>query len=321
MKILVFGTGVIGTIYGYVLAQAGQDVTHYVRASKIPALTGGIDLQLLDARYSPAREERTVYRPRLTETLRNGDGYDLVIVSVRHHQLDSVLRLLRDRIGNAHVLLFGGNWSGFDGLEEHMPRARFLLGFPVAGGGFRGATLDGSLLNEVRLGELDGQNTARLRAIRRVFESAGIKVDIQPNMEHWLWVHFAINSGIIGAAFQAGGAERLLNNIEYLHAGILAGREALAVCRARGVDVDAFEDASAFYLPAWLGAIAIWFMMKSNMPTRKIMETHTALDELRAIYSDVLRTGEELQVAMPHLAALRNHVEQAQALQPTRAVA
>ena len=34
MKVLMFGTGVIGTIYGYVLAQAGNDVTHYVREGK-----------------------------------------------------------------------------------------------------------------------------------------------------------------------------------------------------------------------------------------------------------------------------------------------
>ena len=29
MKILMFGAGVIGTIYGYVLAQAGNNVTHF----------------------------------------------------------------------------------------------------------------------------------------------------------------------------------------------------------------------------------------------------------------------------------------------------
>lgn len=41
MKILVFGTGVIGSIYGHVLTQAGNDVTHYVRPGKARALQGG----------------------------------------------------------------------------------------------------------------------------------------------------------------------------------------------------------------------------------------------------------------------------------------
>ena len=60
-------------------------------------------------------------------------------------------------------------------------------------------------------------------------------------------------------------------SIRALRKGILAGREALAVCRARGVDVDAFEDAKSFMAPAWLGAVAVWVMMKTNGPARKIL--------------------------------------------------
>ncbi len=40
MKILMFGAGVINTLYGYVLAQAGNDVTHYVRPGKKRMLEG-----------------------------------------------------------------------------------------------------------------------------------------------------------------------------------------------------------------------------------------------------------------------------------------
>jgi 2-dehydropantoate 2-reductase len=136
-----------------------------------------------------------------------------------------------------------------------------------------------------------------------------LKVDIQANMQHWLWVHFAINSGIIGSAFKAGSAAKLLNSIPHLRKGILAGREALAVCRARGVNVDSFEDTKSFYLPVWLGAAAVWFMMKTNLPARKIMETHTAVDELQVIYRDVLKTGEVLGIPMPHFQSLKQYVD------------
>ena len=97
--------------------------------------------------------------------------------------------------------------------------------------------------------------------------------------------------------------------IAHLRKGILAGCDALAVCRARGVDVDSFEDAKSFYLPAWLGAKAVWFMMKTNLPARKIMETHTAVDETQVIYRDVLRTGEALGVSMPHFKSLKRYVD------------
>jgi hypothetical protein len=75
------------------------------------------------------------------------------------------------------------------------------------------------------------------------------------------------------------------------------------------VDVRAFGDAQAFYQPAWLGAVAVWLMMKTNKPARKIMETHTAIDELQEIYRDVLKTGEALGIAMPHYHALQGYVE------------
>lgn len=114
---------------------------------------------------------------------------------------------------------------------------------------------------------------------------------------------------IVGAAFKAGSAQKLLNSIPLLRTGILAGREALEVCRARGVSVNAFEDAKPFYLPSWLAAAGVWTMMKNNLPARKIMETHTAVDELQVIYRDVLKTGEALNVPMPHFKSLQSYVD------------
>lgn len=309
MKILVFGTGVIGTIYGYVLARAGNDVTHYVRPSKQRDFAEGIELRLLDGRRHPPKQRIDCYQPKIVESLAEGDGYELVIVSVRHYQLESALPVLENKIGNADVLIFNGNWMGFESVEKYLPRSRVLLGFPVAGGGYHGRTLDGALLDEIRLGELDGKFSLRLESLQRIFAGAALKVDIQSQMQHWLWVHFAINSGIIGAAFKAGSAAKLLNSIPHLRKGILAGREALEVCRARGVDVHSFEDARPFYLPAWPGAAAVWLMMKRNLPARKIMETHTAVDELQVMYRDVLRTGQELKVRMPHYLSLQQYVD------------
>lgn len=310
MHILMFGAGVIGTIYGYVLTQAGVDVTHYVRPGKKQTLEKGISLQLLDGRTKPVQTTTALYQPRLVETLAPTDDYDFYIVSVRHYQLESVLPLLKANLGQGDVLFFNGNWDGFAVVDRFLPRTKYLWGFPVAGGGYTPAgVLNAALLDEVRLGEVDGQATSRLTSLKAMFERAHLKVDIQPDIEHWLWVHFAINSGIIGAAFKAGGAHQLLNSIPRLHDGILAGRDALALCEARGVNVRAFADAKAFYQPAWFGALTVWLMMKTNKPARQIMETHTAIDELQAIYHDVEKTGAALAMTMPYYGALKPYVE------------
>ena len=309
MKILVVGAGVIGTIYGYVLAEAGNTVTHYVRPGKRMDLRGGIRLHLLDGRMKRPRALTHLYRLNVTETLSPEECYDLCIVSVRHYQLNGLLPLLKEGAGEADILIFNGNWEGFQVVDRCLGPSRYIWGFPVAGGGFAGGGLFGALLNEIHLGEPDGTSGPRLERIRTMFQDARIAVDVQPNMLHWLWVHFAINSGIIGAAFKAGGARELLKSVLSLRAGILAARDALAVCRARGVDTGAFDDARLFGLPPLIGAMAVWGMMKTNQPARRIFETHNAIDELQSMYRDVLRTGMELNIPMRDYLTLRRYVE------------
>jgi len=309
MRILMFGAGVIGTLYGYILAQAGNEVTHYVRRGKKASLENGVRIHLLDGRSKKPKRKTILYDLKAVEAIHPSDQYDLVIVSVRHYQLSSALATLKDTIGDTDVLIFNGNWEGFQNLDRYLPRSRFYLGFPVAGGGVTPLGLEAALLADIRLGELDGPPTPRLQRIIDLFTHAGLQVDLQSNMLHWLWVQFAINCGITAAAFDAGGPAQLLTSIPHLHAGILAGREALAVCEARGVDVKAFEDAKVFYQPPWLGAISVWLRMKTDRPARKIMETHIAIDELQRMYHDLRATGERLEIPMPVFASLRKVVD------------
>jgi hypothetical protein len=75
------------------------------------------------------------------------------------------------------------------------------------------------------------------------------------------------------------------------------------------VNINAFEDAKSFTAPAWLGALLVWIMMKTNGPARKIFERHTAMDEAQQMFYDVLETGEALNVPMPHYTSLKKFVD------------
>jgi len=50
VKILMFGRGVIATVYGWALQQAGHDVEFYVRPGRAATYGDAVDLDLLDAR-------------------------------------------------------------------------------------------------------------------------------------------------------------------------------------------------------------------------------------------------------------------------------
>ena len=144
---------------------------------------------------------------------------------------------------------------------------------------------------------------------RELFESAGLRVEIEPDILHWLWVHFATEAGLISSAIAAGSIDALLDDTDKLEAAILAGREALEVCRARGVDVDEIPDAATFYAPAAAVAVGVHDFYTTNLPARRILERHTGVEELKRIYRDVVATGRGLGVEMPRLTGLGPAVE------------
>ena len=63
MKTLIVGTGVIGIIFGWALAEAGIDVTHYDRPRKKETYRQGLDLDLLDERKGHTGENLAHYDP------------------------------------------------------------------------------------------------------------------------------------------------------------------------------------------------------------------------------------------------------------------
>src|SRR5919198_1412910 len=155
MDICIVGAGVIGTIYGHAFAEAGHDVTHFVRRGGGERLRRGIDLELLDARGGKAIERRSTYRPAVVDRLDPTQPHDLIVASVRHYQVPALVPALASGAGAAHILFFNNLWTTFEPIDAEL-RGRYSWGFPVAGGGFEGPSLAAALLGEVHLGEPAG---------------------------------------------------------------------------------------------------------------------------------------------------------------------
>jgi len=308
MRVCVVGTGVIGTIYGHLITQAGHPVVHYVRTIDATTARGGIRIRLLDGRHPEAPDQDVRYPVRLVDHLQPGDGYDLILASVRHTQLPALLPVLAAGAGKADVLFFDNLWTDLGPIDAGLARERYLWGFPVAGGGYRDGLLDAALLSDVHLGELDGSSTDRLARIMALFDGCGLSVNIHTDMLAWLWTHFAIEAGVIGTAVKAGDPSVFLDSTEWLEQAVLAVREALAIVKARGVDVAAIVDAQPFFAPAEAVAASIREMYRVDRAARKIMERHTAHDELQHIFFDVLQTGRDLGVNVPTMKALAPYV-------------
>jgi 2-dehydropantoate 2-reductase len=87
VKTLIVGTGVIGVIYGWALAQAGVDVTHFVRPGRKDQFANGLKLDLLDERKGHPKFNLSEYALKCVEQVSPTDGYELILVPVNLHPL------------------------------------------------------------------------------------------------------------------------------------------------------------------------------------------------------------------------------------------
>lgn len=303
MKILVFGCGAIGTIYGYLLAEAGNEVIHFVRESRAGQLAEGIAISLLDGRDGKnIKEIRDSYKLRTITAFEKQEAYDLILVSVKHGSLDGALEILKNNPVTGDILFFNGLWEDYSHLDGFLDRSRYLWGYPVAGGNidYNLRKLEGAVLDHIILGEIDGSITDRYNKIEKIFSGAGIKAEAPRNVLHWIWVHMAINAGIISTAMKYGSAAAFMDSAKALREGINTVRETLRIAEARGVSLEDYRDeVRLFHMPPVIAGTLFKFFFRTNVLSRRIMELHNNPEDLYELCSDVYNTGMQLKISTP----------------------
>lgn len=209
MKLLVYGAGVLGSLFSARLHEAGHDVSLLARGERLASLRRH-GVQLAEA-GSP--DVRRVPVPVVEHP---ADGYDLTAVFVRTHQVDAVLESLAGLEGDVLFLL---NWAaGAEPLGTVIGHERVLLGFGAAGG-----TMDGDVVRyrapsfltrrvATPIGEPGGRTTPRLERIVGEFRTAGINAKAEPRMDAWLKTHAAFEVPLGQAVHTAGGPEALADD-------------------------------------------------------------------------------------------------------------
>src|SRR3954467_5269087 len=257
VKILMFGRGVIATVYGWALHQAGHDVEFYVRPGRAATYGDAVDLDLLDAR-------RRVWGKRVVETwpvryreaLEPDHDFDLIVLSVPHHRLAEATAYLSPGVGHARVGVLGKIWAEPPAAIGALPLDRIAWGFPQAGGGFGAdGVLRGALLPSVIFDTLGQPRTDRERAVRQAFREAGLRLKERPDFRGWLWVHFVSDAGLFSQGVRLGSLSKLAGATSDFREALLAGRELLPLLQARGIDLRRHRGGLLLFRgPTWLMA-------------------------------------------------------------------
>jgi len=302
MRLLVIGAGIIGSIYGWALAQGGHDVTHLVRPGRAAVLRDGLPLDMFDRRRRRTRSLRTHYRLHAVEKIPT-EPFDFVIVPVKHYALTQTLNEIVPHTGNADFLLLTQNWRGTEEIDAVVPRTRYVYGDAKAGGSFSDGTLVAAL-SGVDIGSAAGKPAPLTRDVAELFASAGIPTRVHSDMLHYLWVQYALTGGPWAALVRAGSITALLNDRDAMAAAFQAGYECLQVVRARGVQLSQYAETRPFLSGSFLRRrVYMWMMRRMFLPneyTRRC-SAHALGDliEIKTFYEDLVATGRDLSVLMP----------------------
>ncbi|CAJ1313163.1 2-dehydropantoate 2-reductase N-terminal domain-containing protein [Paenibacillus sp. PK4536] len=185
-RILIFGAGVVGSIYALRLAQYGVDVTVLARGERLK------DLQHHGLRYNDSGTIKHISIPTI-EQLADDDIYDFILVPVRYDQAESALAVLKNNQSQTIVTLT--NTVGYDAWLD-LVGDRLLPGFPGAGGDLKNGVLYAQFSTEKHqgtiFGEIDGTQTERVTQLAQLFKLVDLHYDIQSNIQAFHISHTAI---------------------------------------------------------------------------------------------------------------------------------
>ena len=285
MKILIYGAGVIGSIFAGKVALRGYDVTVLARGNRYREIEeNGIVLT------NPLTDKTDKVNVKLISTLTETDIYDYVIVVVQNQQIDDILPIL-SKNKSPNIVFVVNNPSGYQKWINSVGYDRIMIGFPSAGGERKDGVVNYfigkgiiKLFQSTTFGELNGKRTERLKKLYKIFKNSGFSPSINMNMDWWQKSHIAVILPIGKALYryQSNNYE-LSKSFKTLKNSVLATRELFSVLKSIDVKITP-RKLYFYYLPASIVAKIFQMIMNTKM-AEYAMAKHTvvAKEEMEAL--------------------------------------
>ena len=288
MKILVYGAGVIGSIYAARLYEAGCKITLLARGKHFENLKqNGVIIK------DTLTGKQTISKLPLTLQLEANDFYDLIIVTVRLDQLDTVVPVLKNNKVCTLIMFMLNNPDNIEQLINKLNPKHIILGFPGVGGTSQNNIIDYVQIKqqETTIGEINGVISARIKEIKVPFERAGFKVNISTNMKAWLKTH-AVFVACVSASIirEDGDSVQLGKKRSSVKTMVKSIREGFTACKHLGIPIASVNLKIIFMImPQWF-SICYWQKAMQGTVGTLAMAPHAnkAKDEMKLLANKVL---------------------------------
>ncbi|MFT4070843.1 MAG: 2-dehydropantoate 2-reductase N-terminal domain-containing protein [Dysgonamonadaceae bacterium] len=316
MKILIYGSGIIGSTYGWQLSKAGHEITVLVRPEKRKqVMETGISIHCTDFREGQRKIENIVFKPNVIADLPSDNSFEYILITTNNLHLKEVLPVLSKSAGSAHILFFLNIWiADLNNINKYLSKEQYFFGFPFMVGGGRDANGINSVISGLKqshtpLGELNGEVSQRVQKIANAFEEANLKPILHRSIKNWLITHYAIAAGLSAGIIKAGGGWIFANNSDILKDTIKAIREGFEVCQKLGFNPKT-EKMNRFYSFPLFIILPIIRKIYNNEALCLMFDGHTQHSpiEMEKMLEDIIIDGEKHGIEVPFLRQMRETI-------------
>ncbi|GAQ31445.1 2-dehydropantoate 2-reductase [Ralstonia sp. NT80] len=239
MKIAILGAGAMGSLFGGLLAETGEQVTLLdINDAHLSAITAhGLRLET-DTGDRHVRNLQALRPSQITQVP------DLLIVFTKSMHTRAALASVRQLIGpSTYVLTLQNGLGNVEALASAVPQERILVGVTtwpadLAGPGHvrsHGAGV-------IRMMTADGVDRPMLERVVSVLSGAGLRCQADANVWGAVWEKVAFNAALNPLCTVLNRPVDALGAVEDGPAlALTIVEEVLAVARASGISVDAIK--------------------------------------------------------------------------------
>jgi len=251
MKIAVIGAGAMGSLFGALLTEAGQEVTLLdVRRDHVDAVNA-------DGLAVEKEGTRRRVRIRATQDADSIGPTDLCIVFVKSTQTAEAARTAaRLAAPSALVLTLQNGMGNADILSEALDPARIVAGTTSHGATFLGpGAIRHAGSGDTVIGPWSEEGMTGAEAVAAVFDKAGIATRAVARVRSVMWAKLFINVGINAITALTGIKNGQLLDLEQTRRlSRDAVEEAMAVAEARGIAIEGDPVEKVFQVAEATGA-------------------------------------------------------------------
>lgn len=230
MRILVYGAGVLGCNLARDFYHSKQDVTLLARGKWAEEIKNNV----LRIKNQLFLHTSVFHIPLITE-LKSDDIYDVIFVTIRYTQIDTVVDILREN--QSKNIVFVGNNTNANYTSSLLKNKNVMFAFLVSVGHRESNRVVSVDLKKITIGQLvNAQSNEKF--INEIFANTKYKVKYEPNMGDYLLCHAAFVVPVAFACYKTdGNLKKIKRNTAYLNKMIDANIEGYRAIKKAGHEI------------------------------------------------------------------------------------